>query len=185
MAVTYDYLRAQSINYEIYDTKGNRLLGTATVDLPELKAMTNEVSGAGVAGKIDMPTIGMLESLVVGLNWRSINQIFAELSVQKAVDLLIYNAEQLYDHINGKIPVQQIKISLRGIPKNGTLGKLAPGEQTDSKNEIEVIYLSIDADKVNILKFDKINYFYVVNGVDYLKETRAALNLGDLGSLSF
>lgn len=184
MATSYSGLRAQLINYEIFDGNGTRILGTATIGLPELKAKTTTISGAGISGEIDMPTTGFLESLTITLNWRSIHGDFADFSVQKAVDLLCYGAEELYDHSSGNLGVEQVKISLRGIPKNGTLGKFEPANTTDSKSEIEVIYLKIDVGGTTIVNFDKINYFYIVNGVDYLANVRAALNLSDFGSIT-
>lgn len=184
MATAYQGLRAQLINYEIFNGDGDRLLGTASIDLPELKAKTATISGAGISGEIEMPTIGFLESLTITLNWRSINDVFADLSVQKAVDLLCYGAEQIYDHSDGELGVEQVKISLRGIPKNGTLGKFEPANPTESKNEIEVIYMKIEVGGEEIIEFDKINYIYVVNGEDYLEDTREALNLDDFETLT-
>lgn len=185
MATGYEGVRAQLINYEIFDGDGTRLLGTSTIDLPELKALTAEISGAGISGKIDMPTIGALESLTITLNWRSINADFADFSVQRAVDLFCYGAEQLYDHGEGELNVEQVKISIRGIPKNGTLGKLEPATTTDSKNEIELLYMKIEVGGEEIIEFDKVNFIYRVNGEDYLEDTRDALNIGDLSGLDF
>jgi P2 family phage contractile tail tube protein len=180
MATGYEGVRAQLVNYEIFDGDGTRLLGTSTIDLPELNSLTAEIAGAGIAGKIDMPTVGMLESLTVTLNWRSINPDFVDFSVQRAVDLLCYGAAELYDHAEGELNVEQIKISIRGIPKKGTLGKFEPATTTDTKNEIEVIYMKIEVAGEEIIEFDKVNYTFVVNGIDYLADTREALNVGDL-----
>ena len=167
---------SQLINFEIF-FKNNRQLGVATIDLPELKAKTASITGAGLSGEIDMPTIGYLESLTLTLNWRNIISNLAELGVQKAVDLILFGAAEMYDHANGKLGVQQIKINVRGIPKNATLGKFEPASTTESKTELEVIYLKISVGGKTITEFDKVNYIYVVNGTDYLAETRAALNI--------
>lgn len=40
------------INYRVYN-ESNALLGIATVDLPEIQAMSDTVSGAGIAGEVD------------------------------------------------------------------------------------------------------------------------------------
>ena len=45
------------INYRVY-LEGNALAGIATADLPDLEAMTDTVSGAGIAGEVDSPIIG-------------------------------------------------------------------------------------------------------------------------------
>ena len=166
----------QLINFECFN-KNNRLLGITTIDLPDLKFLTAEIQGAGVAGKIDLATIGFLDAVQITLNWRNITSDLAELAVPHAVDLILYGAQEIYDHANGKLGVQQIKINLRGVPKTGTLGKFESSSATDSKTEIEVIYLRISVGGKVITEFDKVNYVFITNGTDYLAETRAALNI--------
>ena len=40
----------QVINYEVF-VDGGRCLGTASVDLPEINYMTQDIKGAGIAGQ--------------------------------------------------------------------------------------------------------------------------------------
>ena len=42
------------VNFRVYN-EGNDLLGVATVDLPSIEAMSDTVSGAGIAGEVESP----------------------------------------------------------------------------------------------------------------------------------
>ena len=177
MANAQALLRAQLINFEVFDSSGKRRLGVADIELPELKFLTAEISGAGVSGKLDFPTLGMTDSLELSLNWRSLNSDLIDFSMQKSTDLTLYGASQIYNHGEGKLGVEQIKISFRGISKTTALGNFKPAEGTESKNTFEILYLKIDIGGKNVLELDKINMIMKINGTDYLAETRKALGL--------
>lgn len=178
-----EHLRSQLTNYEVY-YEGYRMLGTATVDLPELKFLTAEISGAGITGKIDMPTIGHTESIEVTLNWISINPDVMQVSSQKSLDLALYGAQHIYNHTSGENEVEQVKIELRGLNKTTTLGKFEPATTTDSKTTLEIIYMKISIGGKRMLEIDKLNYVYYAYDKDYLTDTRVALGLSDGGLLS-
>ena len=61
------------INFEVYE-EGDRLLGVATATLPEMNQITAEISGAGIAGKSQVPIAGHFEAIEVTLQWRTIYQ---------------------------------------------------------------------------------------------------------------
>lgn len=176
-------LRAFLTNFEVY-LEGTRLLGEATVDLPELKFSTQEVSGAGITGKIDFPAVGNTDSIEVTLNWRTISEDMMKLGAQRSLDLALYGAQHIYNHSSGDLHVEQVKIELRGLNKSQTLGKFEPSSSTDSKTTLEVIYMKISIDGKKVLEIDKLNYVYFSYDKDYLADTRAALGLDDGGLLS-
>lgn len=61
----------QTIAYRVYHD-GNDLIGVATLEMPEVKYMTETLSGSGVAGEIENPTIGITESLSVKFSFTSV-----------------------------------------------------------------------------------------------------------------
>lgn len=166
--------RIATINFEAYFSN-SRLLGLTTIDLPELKALTAEVQGAGTLGKMDFPIMGMPDSFTSTLNFRTVTDDIFLLSVQKAVDLTLYSAQELYTNASGELKPESVKITFRGIPKTSTLGSVKPAEATDSKIEFELVYLKIDIGGKNYCEIDKINYKYVINGKDYMADVRTAL----------
>lgn len=50
------------INFKVYKDKTD-FIGLADVTLPTLESMTETVSGAGIAGEVDSPTLGHYGSM--------------------------------------------------------------------------------------------------------------------------
>ena len=60
----------KTIAFNVY-RDGTVLMGVATVELPQLQAMTETISGAGIAGEIDSPTLGHFQSMTAKLSFRT------------------------------------------------------------------------------------------------------------------
>ena len=174
---SYNVIRANLINYEVYDeTEGSeRLLGTASVDLPELEFLSADLKGAGIAGEVGFPIIGHTNNLTCTLHWMSMHNDFTKLSAPGSHIVTLRGALQQYDAGTGKIEVSAVKITFRSLPSKATLGKFEPGEQTESENEFSINYLKITVDGEELIEIDKLNYVYRVNGEDYLADTREAV----------
>ena len=175
--IPYSTVKAQLINYEIFSGNGRRRLGTSEIELPSLEFKPVDLEGAGIAGTLAMPTIGFTNSLEIGFTWRTLDEDTTEFVAQKASDFLCYGAAELYDHATGTLKNRQIKIGVRGLPKQTELGKMAAASTMDSKTTLEIVTLKIDVDKENIVELDKINYIFKVNGTDYLQQVRNVLNI--------
>ena len=57
------------------------------------------------------------------------------------------------------------------------MGKLDIGTSTGTANKFEVMYIKISVDGETLLEYDKYNFIYVVDGVDYAADIRDALGL--------
>lgn len=164
------------INFSVYKD-GKDWLGLASVDLPSIDAMTETVSGAGIAGEVDSPTLGHFGSMTMTLNWRTLSRPGANLFEQKAHSLTIRGAQQVYDSQNGEYRSVGVAVTVRATPKTGALGSLAPNTATNSTNEMEITYIKIDIDGKTVLEIDKFNFKCVINGVDTLAEVRQQLGM--------
>ncbi len=164
-------------NYEIYDeTDGSeRLLGTSDVELPELEFLSADLKGAGIAGEVSVPVVGHTNNLTVTFNWRTIQKNFTKLSAPGSHIVTCRGALQNYDAATGLMQVSAVKVTMRSLPSKASIGKLEPGEVTESGNELSINYLKMTVDGEELLEIDKLNYVYRVNGVDYLADTRDAL----------
>lgn len=167
---------AQNINYEIY-VDGDRCLGTASVDLSELNYLTTEISGAGVGGKIDMPTLGHTENMEITLHWRSLFESPLRLMKQAAFMLSCRGAMQKYDAGTGELKVLPVRIDARCLPTSLNLGKFEPSETTDTESKFVIDYISVKVDGAKVFEHDKFNYIHEVDGQDYMAAVRAALGL--------
>lgn len=165
------------INFECYNA-GNRLLGLATIDLPDIESMTAEISGAGIGGKIDWPVRGMFENIATTLHFRVVYEGSGQYLSQGSGHMMsLRGASEEYDASSGERKVMPIKIDLRGHSSKLGLGKLEPGTDMESELEITLDYLKVTIDGKEVLELDKFNYIYSVNGVDFLSDVRDALGL--------
>lgn len=164
------------ISFRVYNDS-NDLLGIATVDLPEIEAMSDTVSGAGIAGEVESPVLGHYSSMTTTFTWRTIEKAAMKLSVQKAHAVEVRGAQQVYDAANGEYKTVPVRASMRIVPKTVTLGSFEPGSTTDTEQEFEVLYLKMYVDGKDVLEIDKFNYIAKFGDTDILASVRADLGL--------
>ncbi len=156
---------------------GEDYLGMATVELPDLEAVTAEVKGAGIAGVADIPVDGHYSAMTLKLNWNTANAKQTALAAPIFHQLDIRGNIQAYDPGSAEHVHEAMKVVVKCKPKNTNLGKTEPGSAMDSANEFEVIYIKITQAGEETVEIDKFNYKCVIHGVDYLDEVRANLGI--------
>lgn len=166
----------RTINYRVYDD-ANAVIGIATVDLPDIEAMTDTVSGAGIAGEVDSPTLGHFGSMTLTINWRTITGDATKLNAQRVHALEFRSSQQINDAARGELKTQSVRIVTRCTPKNLSLGSLEVSAATDSSSEFEVSYIKIFIDGRETLEIDKYNFVFRVNGEDFLRPVRRDLGI--------
>ena len=164
------------VNFRVYNDAKD-LLGIATVDLPELAAMTDTVSGAGIAGEVDSPVLGHFGAMSVTLHWRTIEAVAMQLAQQKAHHLEIRGSMQRYDAGAGVYSTVPVRIVVKGVPKTTSLGSFEPGSTTDTTTELECSYLKIVVGGKELVEVDKFNYIAKFGGADALQSVRSDLGL--------
>lgn len=164
------------INFRVYNG-GNDLLGVATVDLPEIEAMSETVSGAGIAGEAETPVLGHFGSMTTTFTWRTIERAAMELNQQKAHEVEVRGSQQIYDAASGVYSSAPVRVSMRIVPKTVTLGTFEPGATTDTEQEFEVTYLKVFINGQETVEIDKFNFIARFNGVDSLAGVRNDLGL--------
>ncbi|GEB35308.1 phage major tail tube protein [Brevibacillus parabrevis] len=162
------------VGYRVYKD-GKDFLGTADVTLPSLEYLTETVKGAGIAGEVDSPTIGLFGSMTITLNWRTIEESAIRLAAPQAHAVDFWGSQQVFVQSTGAYDTVAVKLSVRAVPKKFDLGKFEQGAATDSSSEFEVIYLKLTHGEKVLLELDKYNYICVIDGVDYLAKVRAQL----------
>lgn len=164
------------INFRVYNDN-NDLLGIATVDLPEIEAMSDTVSGAGIAGEVESPVLGHFSSMTTSFSWRTIEPSAMTLAQQKAHSVEVRGSQQVYDAANGTYSTVPVRASMRIVPKTVTLGTFEPGATTDSEQEFEVLYIKLFVNGKEVLEIDKYNYVAKFGDQDSLASVRADLGL--------
>lgn len=162
------------IGYTAFDDSGE-LLGVADVQLPDIEYLSDTIKGAGIAGEIDTPIFGHTAAMGMTINWRTLAKHAAYLARPGVHFLEFRSATQVQDGGTGQYSIAKNKVTVRCMPKKIGLGKLDVGTGSETNNEFEVVYIKMVQDDVVTLEIDKLNYIFVIDGVDYLAEIREAL----------
>jgi len=166
------------VNFRCYNGVSSEYLGMSDVELPSFPMMTEEISGAGIAGAYDSPVIGHFASQSLKLKWRTVTRAALGLLAPVNHVLDVRGSIQAQDSITGGLITQALRVECTGQTKSQGLGKLEPGKAMGAESEVECKVIRISLDGVPIIELDKFNMIYRVNGIDYLAKVRQ-----DLGGL--
>lgn len=158
--------------YNVYK-EGNRLLGMGDeMALPDFEASSETVSGAGILGEIDDPTVGHFSNQEIEVPFRVIDQEAVDmLDMTKSVTLTIRGAQQTTNS-EGDIEFRPMRVVVRGRSKKFSPGKVKAGSTMETKVTLTVLYILIELEGKPILELDKLNEVYKINGIDVLAKVR-------------
>lgn len=162
------------INFRVY-LEGDNLIGVADVELPKLVAMSETVSGAGIAGEVESPVIGHYGSMTTTINFRTVNSDAGTLATPKAHLLDFRGSQQVYDA--GVYSTVPVRVTMKAIPKSVDLGKFKVGSPTETSDEFEVVYLKLYVSGKERVEIDKYNNIARFDGTDVLAGVRADLGI--------
>lgn len=162
------------INFAVYED-GIEYIGVAQATLPDLTALTQSITGAGVTGNIESVVIGHFDAMTLTLNFRTINSHSVKLSAPRRHNIDLRVAQQHENTTAGKIEVSAMKHVFVVIPKTDKGGTVAPASQSDGSGEYAVHYWATYMDGKKIREIDPLNSICYIDGVDYLAEVRSAL----------
>ena len=163
-------------NFKVY-LNGTDLLGIAEGNFPSGDFMTSEVKGAGLAGVIDSPVLGHMNSITVTLNWRTTTPSFMRLAAPVAHTLDMYASHAGFDAGRGIYSSHGVHVFMKAVTKKWDLGKLVVGETTSTESEHEVYYMKVFMNDSEVFEVDKYNYIFKVYNTDYLYQTRRELGM--------
>lgn len=148
---------------------GTKMIGVAaSATLPSVKMKSSTVSGAGIGGEINSPTIGQFESLEQEIEFNVLYSSAVDmLSPLSVVNLTLRAAQQVYDKTGG-YAFKGLRVVEMGRVKEFEPGKVEKGESMGAKVKLELTYLLIENDGKAMLEVDKLNGVYKVNGKDML-----------------
>ncbi len=162
------------INFAVYEDSVE-YVGMAKASLPDLTALTQNISGAGIAGNIEAVILGHFDAMTLGLDFRTTTEQAIKLSEPRRHTIDLRVAQQIEDTVAGAVKVQVVKHLFVVIPKRDVGGSIAPAAPTDASGEYVVRYWATYIDGVKKREIDPLNFIYFVNGVDYLADVKRAL----------
>lgn len=170
--ISNNYIPEKVNDFNAY-LDGKKMIGTvASVTLPEVNMESSTVSGAGIGGEIDSPTIGQFESMEQELQFNMLYSSAVDmLSPLSEVNITIRGAQQVYDKTGG-YAFKGMRIVEKGRVKKFKPGKVEKGEGMEAAVTLELSYIMIENDGKQAIEIDKLNGIYKVNGKDMLAEVK-------------
>jgi len=161
--------------FNVYVDGGQKLLGLATVTLPNMQAQTETFTGAGIMGEMEVPSRGHMGAMTFTMNFRSMldDPLTYAISIARNFDLRSaqsYEDTTTYDRGEAKE-----RYSLRGPVKVVNPGTRGPHAAWDATIEVAARRIEHYMDGKKVMEFDLLNGVYKVNGVDVYKDVAAAV----------
>lgn len=164
-------------DFNYYDEDSNQLAGIVSVELPEIAVMTQTVSGAGMAGEIEAPVLGQVQSMETTINRTLPDEDAIRIAAGAPVACEVRGAAQCWDSGSNSYKIKAIRCVIRGRAKTFTPGAFQMGSQADTSSVIETTYLKVEIDGEVQIEIDKFAYICRIGGRDLLAEVRAALGV--------
>ena len=127
--------------YNVYNT-GNRLLGMGDeVTLPSFEASSETVSGAGVLGEFDDPTVGYFSNMEQEIPFRVMDEEAVDMLDQtKSVQLELRGAQQTVNS-EGDTEFRAMRVVVRGKSGDFDPGKVKAANGTDTSVTLTITYI--------------------------------------------
>jgi P2 family phage contractile tail tube protein len=172
--ISDNYIPEKINEYNAY-LDGTKMIGVASSStLPEVNMQTSTVSGMGVNGEIDSPTLGQFESMEQEIQFNTLYSSAVDmLNPLNAVNLTFRAAQQVYDKsTGGGYAFKSLRIVEMGRVKKFNPGKIEKNNSMEATITLELTYILVEVDDTEILCIDKLNQVYRVNGEDMLADVR-------------
>lgn len=163
-----------TINWAVYEDN-TEYAGMAQATLPNLTALTQSISGAGIAGNVDAVIMGHFDAMSMTLNYRTMTEQAVRLSEPRRHNIDLRYAVQDEDPVAAAVQVRAIKHILVVIPKTHTPGTVAPATPENGIGEFAVRYWATYIDGKKVREIDPLNFICLIDGTDYLADVRKAL----------
>lgn len=158
--------------YNLYN-EAERLLGVGDeVTLPDFEAVSDTISGAGILGEIEDPTVGYFSNQEMEIPFRVMDTEAVDMmDMTKAVRLTLRGAQQTTNS-DGDIDFRPMRVVVRGRCKKFSPGKVKAGSTMDTKITLTILYIMIEVDGEQLVELDKLNEVFKIRGVDIIKKIK-------------
>lgn len=163
--------------FRIFANDKPDLLGVSDIELPELNFMTETINGAGIFGEYESPNFGHLESMQLKISWRVITKELVDFYKPDGIKLDCRLLNQYFDRKNRKHEVSPSRVLVLGSVTKNSLGKVEKGSPYEGSSEVEIHYIKIEENGKVLYEYDRHNYIYKVDGIDYGARIRKGLGL--------
>lgn len=162
-------------HFNVYNDSAKKLIGiSGELELPEMEAITDTIEGSGVLGEIEDPVTGQFSSMKMKIPFSVLYEdMFSIMNTTKPPQLTLRASMQCMDPSTGETGYYPVKIVVRGKASTSNMGKVVKGKKMEPEVELEILYIKIQINNKTVLELDKLNFKYVLNGVDMLAKIRS------------
>ena len=162
-------------HFNVYNDSAKKLIGiSGELELPEMEAITDTIEGSGVLGEIEDPVTGQFSSMKMKIPFAVLYEdMFSIMNTTKPPQLTLRTSMQCMDPSTGETGYYPVKIVVRGKASTSNMGKVVKGKKMEPEVELEILYIKIQINNKTVLELDKLNFKYVLNGVDMLAKIRS------------
>ena len=165
-----------TIQLEVYEDS-EKFIGVAKVTLPEIVHPTVGIAASGMMGGVDVPIIGMVNSMKTTLQFLDGNNPTSMVrllsSGKHQLDLRAPNQWWNMQTVDSGLWADRYLMLGRTISFNQ--GEIAPISQQNATVQMEVYRYAAYRDGKTVFDIDKRIQKFEVNGVDYFAPVKAAL----------
>lgn len=148
----------------------DELVGLATVTLPDIENVTEEIVGMGV-GKFEEVLASSFQSMTLGLKFMGMTSNIA-FSKGKTNSLIITAAIDSFNKETHENEEKKLVCSVKGKMKKRTGGEIGRENKNEPEIELALTYYKLEIDGEVIYEIDKFNKKAIVDGEDL----RASIN---------
>ena len=125
-------------------------------------------------GEIEDPVTGQFSSMKMKIPFAVLYEdMFSIMNTTKPPQLTLRASMQCMDPSTGETGYYPVKIVVRGKASTSNMGKVVKGKKMEPEVELEILYIKIQINNKTVLELDKLNFKYVLNGVDMLAKIRS------------
>jgi len=167
---------AANLTFRIYEDSVNEI-GLAKLTLPTQAYETITINASGTMGPIDVPLMGMLGNMELGLSFLSVSDPdnYAKMLEPRKHQIEARVSEENWDIEDAEMGTWEVKHVFIARPKSFTAGDVVPSTASNATGTMTVYYWAAYRDGKQLWELDKRNMKCVINGKDYMAKVRKDL----------
>ncbi|MCL1904484.1 MAG: phage major tail tube protein [Oscillospiraceae bacterium] len=151
-------------------------IGVAQATLPEIALKTENISGSGLLGEYESVVTGHSNPLNMSLQFKGLNRDIVKLMSKNNGIIELRPINQVRE-VGGTPREVGQKHVFSCQAKNLNAGDIVPGQPQNVTVQFAVYRWEAFENGRSVLEIDKLNFRYIINGVDQLEEVRTMMGL--------
>ena len=148
-------------------TDDNKIQGiTDEVTLPDFSYMSETISYSGMAGEVDSPSPGQLQSATIEITFANISKQGMSMVADDSKKITMRAAQEVTDSETLAVSFVNRTIEIKGRTKSINFGRLKKGGFGNPSITKEVIYYKDTLNEEELTEIDKYNGKCKINGAD-------------------